>query len=64
MQLAAFYRNQFSLGYAAMLVNESMPQFIADRLASQCDLPKRPSVFWAWLLRPTLTTRGLRSVTS
>ncbi len=40
MQLAAFYRNQFSLGYAAMLVNESMPQFIADRIASQCDLTK------------------------
>jgi UDP-N-acetyl-D-mannosaminuronic acid dehydrogenase len=40
MQLAAFYRNQFSLGYAAMLVNESMPQFIADRIASQFDLPK------------------------
>jgi UDP-N-acetyl-D-mannosaminuronic acid dehydrogenase len=40
MQLAAFYRNQFSLGYAAMLVNESMPQFIADRLSSQFDLAK------------------------
>lgn len=40
MQLAAFYRNQFSLGYAAMLVNESMPQFIADRIASQFDLSK------------------------
>jgi UDP-N-acetyl-D-mannosaminuronic acid dehydrogenase len=40
MQLAAFYRNQFSLGYAAMLVNESMPQFIADRIASQFDLEK------------------------
>ena len=40
MQLAAFYRNQFSLGYAAMLVNESMPQFIADRIAAQMDLSK------------------------
>ena len=38
MQLAAFYRNQFSLGFSAMLVNESMPQFIADRIASQFDL--------------------------
>ncbi len=38
MQLAAFYRNQFSLGYAAMLVNESMPQFIADRIGTQFDL--------------------------
>jgi len=35
MQLAAFYRNQFSLGYAAMLVNESIPQSIVDKLESQ-----------------------------
>jgi UDP-N-acetyl-D-mannosaminuronic acid dehydrogenase len=40
MQLAAFYKNQFSLGYAAMLVNESMPQFIVDRIASRFDLEK------------------------
>jgi UDP-N-acetyl-D-mannosaminuronic acid dehydrogenase len=38
MQLSAFYKNQFSLGYAAMLVNESMPQFIADRIASRFNL--------------------------
>ena len=38
MQLAAFYKNQFSLGYSAMLVNESMPQFIVDRIASQFEL--------------------------
>jgi UDP-N-acetyl-D-mannosaminuronic acid dehydrogenase len=35
MQLAAFYRNQFSLGFAAMLVNEGMPQFIVDQIAAQ-----------------------------
>jgi UDP-N-acetyl-D-mannosaminuronic acid dehydrogenase len=35
MQLSAFYKNQFSLGYAAMLVNESMPQFVADRIAAR-----------------------------
>ena len=40
MQLSAFYRNQFSLGYAAMLVNESMPQFIADRIAAKFRLPE------------------------
>lgn len=34
MQLAAFYRNQFSLGYAAMLVNEGLPQFVLDKLDS------------------------------
>ena len=33
MQLAAFYKNQFSLGHAAMLVNESMPMFVLDQLA-------------------------------
>ena len=32
MQLSAFYRNQFSLGHSAMLVNESMPQFVVDKL--------------------------------
>jgi UDP-N-acetyl-D-mannosaminuronic acid dehydrogenase len=35
MQLAAFYRNQFSLGFAAMLVNEGMPQFIVDQIATK-----------------------------
>jgi UDP-N-acetyl-D-mannosaminuronic acid dehydrogenase len=34
MQLASFYRNQFGLGFQAMLVNEGMPQFIVDRLAA------------------------------
>jgi UDP-N-acetyl-D-mannosaminuronic acid dehydrogenase len=35
MQLASFYRNQFSLGFAAMLVNEGMPQFIVDQIAAR-----------------------------
>jgi UDP-N-acetyl-D-mannosaminuronic acid dehydrogenase len=35
MQLASFYRNQFSLGFAAMLVNEGMPQFIVDQIAAK-----------------------------
>lgn len=34
MQLAAFYRNQFSIGHAAMLVNESLPMFVVDHLSS------------------------------
>lgn len=38
MQLAAFYKNQFSLGHAAMLVNESLPMFVADQLASKYPL--------------------------
>ncbi len=32
MQLASFYRNQFGLGFQAMLVNEGLPQFVVDRL--------------------------------
>jgi len=35
MQLAAFFQNRFSLGHAAMLVNESMPMFILEDLASR-----------------------------
>jgi UDP-N-acetyl-D-mannosaminuronic acid dehydrogenase len=34
MQLASFYRNQFGLGFQAMLVNEGLPQFIVDKLAA------------------------------
>ena len=40
MQLVAFYRNQFNLGMSAMLVNESMPMFIADQLGREHDLGK------------------------
>ena len=35
MQLAAFCKNQFSIGHASMLVNESLPMFVVDSLASQ-----------------------------
>jgi UDP-N-acetyl-D-mannosaminuronic acid dehydrogenase len=38
MQLAAFYKNQFNLGMAAMLVNESMPMFVVEQLAEKHDL--------------------------
>jgi UDP-N-acetyl-D-mannosaminuronic acid dehydrogenase len=38
MQLAAFYKNQFSLGHAAMLVNESMPMFVLEQLSSKYPL--------------------------
>jgi UDP-N-acetyl-D-mannosaminuronic acid dehydrogenase len=38
MQLASFYRNQFGLGFQAMLVNEGMPQFIVDRLDAAYNL--------------------------
>jgi len=38
MQLASFYRNQFGLGFQAMLVNEGMPQFIVDRLSAAYSL--------------------------
>ena len=35
MQLAAFSRNQFSIGHSAMLVNEGLPSFIVDQLRQQ-----------------------------
>jgi UDP-N-acetyl-D-mannosaminuronic acid dehydrogenase len=38
MQLAAFYKNQFSIGHAAMLVNESIPMFVADSLSGRYKL--------------------------
>ncbi len=38
MQLTAFYKNQFSLGLAAMLVNESLPMFVLDQLSSRYPL--------------------------
>jgi UDP-N-acetyl-D-mannosaminuronic acid dehydrogenase len=40
MQLASFYRNQFGLGFQAMLVNEGLPQFIVDRLDATYPLEK------------------------
>jgi len=33
MQLAAFSKNHFSLGLAAVFVNEGLPQFMVDQLA-------------------------------
>lgn len=38
MQLAAFSKNQFSIGYAAMLVNEGLPSFIVDQIRQQFPL--------------------------
>ena len=38
LQLAAFMNNTFGLGYAAMQVNEGLPAFVVDRLASQYQL--------------------------
>jgi UDP-N-acetyl-D-mannosaminuronic acid dehydrogenase len=41
MQLAAFYKNQFSIGHAAMLVNEGLPMFVVDNLSSRCNLEEK-----------------------
>lgn len=38
MQLAAFSDNSFSLGHAAMLVNESLPLYLVSRLEQRYDL--------------------------
>jgi UDP-N-acetyl-D-mannosaminuronic acid dehydrogenase len=40
LQLAAFSKNNFFLGHAAMLVNEGLPNFIVEQLRP-LDLPKR-----------------------
>ncbi|MBV8148185.1 MAG: nucleotide sugar dehydrogenase, partial [Candidatus Eremiobacteraeota bacterium] len=40
MQLAAFNNNQFYLGHAAMLVNEGLPNYIAERLKRRYDLAR------------------------
>jgi len=38
MQLAAFNNNNFSLGHAAMMINEGLPLYIVSRLAIEHDL--------------------------
>ena len=38
MQLAAFSKQQFSIGHAAMLVNEGLPSFLVDQLRQQHSL--------------------------
>ena len=38
MQLAAFNNNQFVLGHAAMMVNEGLPLYVADRMSQVWDL--------------------------
>lgn len=40
MQLAAFYKHNFSLGLAAVWVNEGLPQFVIEQLSKMCDLKK------------------------
>lgn len=40
MQLAAFSKNQFSIGYSAMLVNEGLPSFLVEQLRQQHSLEK------------------------
>jgi UDP-N-acetyl-D-mannosaminuronic acid dehydrogenase len=38
MQLAAFNNNNFTLGHAAMMVNEGLPLYVVHRLEQQYDL--------------------------
>ena len=38
MQLAAFNNNTFSLGYAAMLINEGLPNYLVSRLKQRYNL--------------------------
>jgi len=39
MQLAAFTNNNFTLGHAAMMVNEGQPLYVVNRIAEKFDLP-------------------------
>ena len=39
MQLAAFTNNNFTLGHAAMMVNEGQPLYVVNRIAERFDLP-------------------------
>jgi UDP-N-acetyl-D-mannosaminuronic acid dehydrogenase len=41
MQLAAFNNNQFVLGHAAMMVNEGLPLYVADRMSQRYDLTEK-----------------------
>ncbi|GAB3809095.1 nucleotide sugar dehydrogenase [Micromonospora zhanjiangensis] len=38
MQLAAFHRNNFVLGHAAMMINEGLPAYLVSRLEARFDL--------------------------
>ena len=40
MQLAAFNNHRFSLGHAAMLINEGLPNYLVDRLKLRYDLSR------------------------
>jgi UDP-N-acetyl-D-mannosaminuronic acid dehydrogenase len=39
MQLAAFNKNNFVLGHAAMLINEGLPLYLVSKLETRFDLP-------------------------
>ncbi|MHC4220472.1 MAG: nucleotide sugar dehydrogenase [Planctomycetota bacterium] len=41
MQLAAFYHHNFSLGHAALWINEGLPDFIVDRLRQEHPLREK-----------------------
>jgi UDP-N-acetyl-D-mannosaminuronic acid dehydrogenase len=40
MQLAAFHKNNFTLGHASMLVNEGLPLYVVGQLEREYDLSK------------------------
>ena len=41
MQLSSFYKHKFSLGYAAMAINEELPIFIVKKLGKKYNLKKK-----------------------
>ncbi len=41
MQLSSFYKNRFSLGHAAMQINENIPKFLVNNLKKKFNLKKK-----------------------
>ena len=41
MQLASFSRQEFTLGHSAMLVNETMPEFLVDKVKAKHNLKNK-----------------------
>lgn len=57
MQLGAFNNHRFSLGHAAMLINEGLPNYLVDRLKARYDLSKLTSGILGMAYKPNSDDR-------
>jgi UDP-N-acetyl-D-mannosaminuronic acid dehydrogenase len=64
MQLAAFNNNAFTLGQAAMLVNEGMPLYVVARMEKRWPLSKLTVACSAWPSKEARTTSARALPTS